>query len=173
MPRTHTLKSLAACGALVLLGACASRQEASAPPPAAAPAPAATTGRPVPPAIQGAQAAPASRQGATPGTRIVKSRDGRFDGEMVGTAAAGSKFSRLAIGMTMDEVTRLIGGPDNIVRHETGKRWIPFYYGNDAQRMQALYRGEGCLTYTGGNVFGGGGSELIRITALPSGACME
>ena len=124
----------------------------------------------MPPATQ---AQTASRQGAAPATRIVKSRDGRFEGEMVGTAAPGSKFSRLAIGMTMDEVTRLIGGPDNIVRHETGKRWIPFYYGNDAQRMQALYRGEGCLTYTGGNVFGGGGSELIRIAAVPSGACME
>lgn len=162
----------AACAALALLGACATRTEpapAAAAAPAPVPAPTATpAGRPVPPA-----GTTAARQGATPATRVVKSRDGRFDGEIVGTPAAGSKFARLAIGMTMDEVTRTIGGPDNLVRHETGKRWIPFYYGNDAQRMQALYRGEGCLTYTGGNVFGGGGSELIRITAMPSGNCME
>ena len=46
-------------------------------------------------------------------------------------------------------------------------------YGNDAQRFQALYRGEGCLTYTAGNVFGGGGSELIRITAAPAGNCTD
>ena len=172
MPRLSASPIVAACGVIVLslaVTGCATRSESAAP----APAPADTAGRPVPPASQGAQAVPAARSGATPATRIVKSRDGRFEGEMVGTPAPGSKFARLAIGMTMEEVTRLIGGPDNIVRHETGKRWIPFYYGNDAQRMQALYRGEGCLTYTAGNVFGGGGNELIRITALPSGACME
>jgi hypothetical protein len=53
---------------------------------------------------------------------------------------------------------------------ETGKRWIPFYFGNDATRLQADYSGEGCLTFTGGSVFGGGTNELIRITADPSGA---
>lgn len=112
-------------------------------------------------------------QGSTPGARVVKSRNGSFDGEIVGTPAANSKFARLQIGMTMSEVSSLIGGPDDMVRHETGKRWIPFYYGNDAQRIQALYRGEGCLTYTGGNVFGGGGNELIRITVSPRGGCLD
>ena len=105
--------------------------------------------------------------------RKVMSRDGKTEGEVYGTPAAGGKFSKLAIGMTFSEVTTLIGGPDNMVRHETGKRWIPFYYGNDSQRLQVLYRGEGCLTYTGGNVFGGGGNELIRITATPSPGCLE
>jgi hypothetical protein len=75
--------------------------------------------------------------------------------------------------MQMEEVTALIGGPDNMIRHETGKRWIPFYFGSDAQRIQALYRGEGCLTYTAGNVFGGGGNTLIRITATPLLTCMD
>ncbi|MGZ8259403.1 MAG: hypothetical protein ACXWUL_02500 [Caldimonas sp.] len=106
-------------------------------------------------------------------TRVVKSRDGTFDGEIVGTPARNSKFAKLQIGMQMEEVTALIGGPDNMARHETGKRWIPFYFGSDAQRVQALYRGEGCLTYTAGNVFGGGGNTLIRITATPLATCME
>ena len=92
---------------------------------------------------------------------------------MVGTPAANSKFAKLQIGMTMREVTGLIGGPDDMIRHETGKRWIPFYFGNDAQRLQVIYKGEGCLTYTGGNVFGGGDSELIRITAAPKGGCLD
>jgi hypothetical protein len=105
--------------------------------------------------------------------RTVKSRDGSFEGEMVGTPAANSKFAKLQIGMTMREVTGLIGGPDDMIRHETGKRWIPFYFGNDAQRLQVIYKGEGCLTYTGGNVFGGGDSELIRITAAPKGGCLD
>ncbi len=113
-----------------------------------------------------------AERGATPGARVVKSRNGKFDGEIIGTPAAKSKFAKLQIGMTMREVSALIGGPDDMHRHETGKRWIPFYYGNDAQRMQALYRGDGCLSYTGGNVFGGGENELIRITVDAKGTCM-
>lgn len=160
-----TTKTIAAAACALLLGACASQR--TAPAPAAEPRPAAAAA----PAAPATTTATPSRASTNPNVRVVKSRDGRFDGEMIGTPAAGSKFARLQIGMTMDEVTRLIGGPDNIVRHETGKRWIPFYYGNDAQRFQALYRGEGCLTYTAGNVFGGGGSELIRIASGANAAC--
>ena len=143
----------------LLLGACAAQQPA--------PSTATASGNSAAPS---ATAAPASRTTAAPPaspygpTRLVKSRDGKFDGEVIGSPVPGGKFAKLAIGMTMSEVTSLIGGPDNLVRHETGKRWIPFYFGGDAQRIQVLYRGEGCLTYTGGNVFGGGGDQLIRIT---------
>jgi hypothetical protein len=122
--------------------------------------------------VSGASSA-STEASSTPGVRTVKSRDGSFEGEMVGTPAANSKFAKLQIGMTMREVTGLIGGPDDMIRHETGKRWIPFYFGNDAQRLQVIYKGEGCLTYTGGNVFGGGDSELIRITAAPKGGCLD
>ena len=121
-----------------------------------------------------ATAAPAA---ATPApsaygpSRLVKSKDGRFDGEIIGTP--GTRFSKLSIGMRMAEVTALIGGPDNMSRHETGKRWIPFYFGGDVQRVEVLYKGEGCLTYTGGNAFGGGGDELIKITATTRGDCLQ
>jgi hypothetical protein len=79
----------------------------------------------------------------------------------------------LQIGMTMSEVSKLIGAPDDMTRHETGKRWIPFYFGNDAQRLQVFYKGEGCLTYTGGNAFGGGENELIRIMVASKATCMD
>lgn len=119
---------------------------------------------------------PAATPAATPApsnTKIVKSTDGSFEGEIVGTIAPNSRFSKLKIGMTLSEVNALIKAPDDLRRHETGKRWIPFYYGNDAQRMQALYIGEGCLTYTGGNVFGGGSNQLIRITADTTRSCFN
>jgi hypothetical protein len=106
-------------------------------------------------------------------TRTVKSRDGRFEGEIVGTIAPGSKFSKLLIGMEQNEVLTLIGGPDSINTHETGKRWIPFYYGNDVRRIEVFYKGEGCLTFTGGNAWGGGGNELIRITATTRTDCTD
>ncbi|WP_020693807.1 hypothetical protein [Noviherbaspirillum massiliense] len=119
------------------------------------------------------QAASEKTQPSTPGARIVKSRNGQFEGEIIGNPAPKSKFAKVQIGMTMREVNELIGTPNDMIRHETGKRWIPFYFGNDAQRLQTLYKGEGCLTYTGGNVFGGGGNELIRIAVDAKGTCFE
>lgn len=104
---------------------------------------------------------------------MVKSRNGAYEGEIVGNIAPNSRFAKLQIGMTMAEVSSMIGAADDMHRHETGKRWIPFYFGNDSQRIQTSYKNEGCLTFTGGNVFGGGGNELIRITAAPKGGCMD
>ncbi|WP_293778130.1 hypothetical protein [uncultured Oxalicibacterium sp.] len=121
-------------------------------------------------ALRSTAAEPVAAQGQA---RIVKSTNGQFEGEIVGTPAPNSKFSKVKIGMKMREVSGLIGAPDDMYRHETGKRWIPFYFGNDSQRLQTLYKGEGCLTYTGGNVFGGGENELIRVTVDASGRCME
>lgn len=160
MTRTPLLATLAAAALLAACGSNPAKTPESAPAAGTAAAPAAA------PAPAAAKApAPAAN------TRIVKSRDGKLEGELVGTPARGSKFAKLQIGMRMSEVNSLIGTPDDLDRHETGKRWIPFYFGSDAQRMQVLYKGEGCLTYTGGNVFGGGGNELIRVTADPSVRC--
>jgi hypothetical protein len=146
--------------AALALGGCASihRMEngGSSPPAAATPATAA------------AKEKPESANG-----RIVKSENGSFTGEIDGTAAAGSKFSKLKIGMTMFNVTQLIGGPDYQRAYATGKAWIPFYFGDDASRLQTYYKGSGCLIFTGGNAFGGGGHQLIRIQNDPKGSCMS
>ena len=92
----------------------------------------------------------------------------------MGTPAANSKFAKLQIGMSTGETQELLGrAPDRSHSYESGKRWIPFYFGNDARRMQVLYRGEGCLIFTGGNVWGAAGGDLIQITADPSGACYQ
>mgnify|MGYP001310847430 CR=1 FL=1 len=107
-------------------------------------------------------------------TRIVKSRDGSFSGEIVGTPGADSKFAKLQIGMDMNEIQGILGhAPDRSHSYESGKRWIPFYFGNDARRLQALYMGEGCLIVTGGNIWGAAGGDLIRIEFDPSGACYK
>lgn len=149
------MRQTAVIGLLALvLGACASQGSSSS-----------SGGTPA--------ATPAAAPTPAGDTATVKSADGTFEGEVVGKIRPGSKFSKLKIGMVMSEVTGLIKAPDDMTRHETGKRWIPFYFGNDAQRVETYYAGEGCLTYTGGNVFGGGDSQLIRITVADSKACMQ
>ena len=76
--------------------------------------------------------------------------------------------------MTMSEVQNVMDrAPDRSHTYESGKRWIPFYFGNDARRMQVLFRGEGCLIFTDGNVWGGAGGDLLEIHADPSGACYQ
>jgi hypothetical protein len=143
---------LALAAALSLAG-CASQKPASAPAQASAPAtPSAATGK----------------------GRAVKSRDGKFEGEVIGQPRAGSKFATLQIGMQMSEVQNVFGrAPDRLHTYESGKRWIPFYFGNDARRMQALYRGEGCLVFSDGNAWGGAGGDLVSIEHDPSGNCYQ
>lgn len=119
-----------------------------------------------------------SEPAAAPATKssdlnTPKSKESGAEGQIIGTPAKNSKFAKLRPGQTFRQVSDLIGPPDDMTRHETGKRWIPFYYGGDAQRLQMYYKNEGCLTYTGGNVFGGGGNELIRITVDPKGGCWK
>ncbi len=88
--------------------------------------------------------------------------------------APGSRFAALKLGMDMDKVQEILGrSPDRTHSYETGKRWIPFYFASDARRLEALYKGEGCLVFTGGNLWGGGGGELIRVEADASGACYD
>jgi hypothetical protein len=145
-----TVAFLGACGTSLQMPTSSSSSPSQ---PAAAPAPAAT--------------APAAS-----GSQTVKSRDGTYEGEITGKARPGSKFAALKIGMDMQEVQTAMGRtPDRFHSYESGKRWIPFYFGNDARRMQALYKGEGCLTFTGGNVWGSSGGDLIGIHHDAAGAC--
>lgn len=121
-----------------------------------------------------AQRAPDTKAAPAPDRQTSTSRDGSFEGEITGTARPGSAFAQLRIGMDMDEVQRVMGrAPDRTHTHESGKRWIPFYFGNDARRLQALYRGEGCLSFTGGNVWGSAGGDLIAIHHDASNACYQ
>ncbi|KPF48243.1 hypothetical protein IP87_17880 [beta proteobacterium AAP121] len=152
-----TYKPLALIACAGALAACA-----SSPGPAPAPAQA--------PAAQVA----ASVVSSNPAPRLVKSIDGKYTGEVIGVIAEGTRFSKLKIGMSTDDVQAVFGRtPDRSHTYESGKRWIPFYFGNDARRMQVLYKNEGCLIFTGGNVWGGGGGDLIQIESDPSGKCYQ
>lgn len=99
--------------------------------------------------------------------RVVKSRDGTFDGEIYGNIPAGSKWSKLQIGMHQSEVERILGTTSNIRGYVTAKAWIPFYFGNDSHRYEAVYSGQGSVAYTGGGM-GGGQGTLMMINYDPA-----
>lgn len=143
---------LACIAFAALLGACASKQPQSTPEPQAA----------------STAAAPA------PARQVVKSRDGSFSGEVIGTVVPDSKFAKLQVGMSIDEVQNILDRvPDRLHTYESGKRWIPFYFGTDSRRMEVLYKGEGCLVFSHGNNWGGGGGTLLSIHHDATGACYQ
>ncbi len=79
------------------------------------------------------------------------------DGGIHGTIPPTSKFAKLEIGMSQQQVMDLIGPPTDTQSYTTGKQWNPFYFGNDAARMEMRYKSEGCITFTGVGI---GGSHL-------------
>jgi hypothetical protein len=72
------------------------------------------------------------------------------DGEIIGKPAPGSKFAKLKIGMPLNQAVALIGPPTSQWTQPTGKAHIPFYYGPDRWVHKYAYKGEGELTFNGG-----------------------
>lgn len=95
----------------------------------------------------------APSKASSPNGRVVKSKDGTIEGEIIGKPAPKSKFAKLQIGMTPEEVEKLIGKADDTDTHTTGKAFIPFHFGGDKRRMEAFYKHEGQLTFSNTNNF--------------------
>jgi len=87
-------------------------------------------------------------------------------GGIVGTIPPDSKFAKISIGMSMKEVYDTIGQPTDTHSYTTGKAFIPFYFGNDVARSEALYKGEGRITFTGAGI-GGVALKVFRIEYDP------
>ena len=51
-------------------------------------------------------------------------------------------------GMTPEEVVNIIGNPQDRNIYETGKRWIPFYFGPDTRRSDWFYGNYGQITFS-------------------------
>ena len=77
---------------------------------------------------------------------------------VIGKPAPGSKFSKLKLGMTMNEVFAKIGRPGGQWERPTGKAHIPFYFGDDRWVIECSYKREGRLTFNAG-----GAKELTTI----------
>ena len=101
-----------------------------------------------------------SKAQAGEGTLVKGIKD--WEGEITGIPARGSKFAKLKIGMSRDEVYGLIGQPSGQGAYVTGKAWIPFYYGSDRVRWEAVYNGSGRLIFS--QQAGWGGSSNFHLT---------
>jgi hypothetical protein len=90
---------------------------------------------------------------------------GDWEGEITGKPVAGSKFSQLQIGMGVQQVINLLGQPSDQGAYLTGKAWIPFYFGSDRSRYEAVYKGQGRLIFatSAGWGWGSEGANLIWI----------
>jgi hypothetical protein len=52
-------------------------------------------------------------------------------------------------GMSLEEVTDLLGPPTSQTTYSTGKAWVPFNYGKkDLQRIKYLYKGHGQVVFS-------------------------
>lgn len=88
---------------------------------------------------------------------------GEWEGEITGRPAAGSKFSRLQIGMPMKQVTDLIGQPSDQGGYITGKAFIPYFFGSDRHRQELVYKNQGRLIFAGGSMGDFSSAHLVWI----------
>ena len=152
---TYLVRALAAL-ATVALSACAHN--------AAAPESSSAAARPSgpPSGMNAAGEVVDSKQVSAGSGRKVKGR-GNWEGEITGKPAPNGKFAKLEIGMSMKEVTDLIGQPSDSGAYITGKAWIPFYLGSDRHRYEFVYKDQGRLIFAGGSIGNFSGGNLIWI----------
>ena len=107
-------------------------------------------------------AAPSEKAESPKDTKTVKGING-WEGEISGKPAPGSRFTKLQIGMSMKQVIDLIGQPTDQGTYETGKAWIPYYYGSDRYRHEMVYKRQGRLIFAGGSSGDSSSGNLISI----------
>ncbi len=93
-------------------------------------------------------------------SKLIEAGSGRtvkgindYEGEITGNPAPKSKFNQLQIGMSLKQVTDIVGQPTDQGAYVTGKAWIPFYFGGDRHRYEAVYEKQGRLIFAGSSGF--------------------
>lgn len=71
-----------------------------------------------------------------------------------------SPLAKVREGMTMGQVAEILGQPSDQNQYVTGKAFIPWYFGDDATRVEWHYKGVGRVIFTGGGAFGQRGGEV-------------
>jgi hypothetical protein len=150
--------------AVIAIAGCAQtgRSGDQAAPAASAPAPRAAAPSGTPPGMNDKGEVVDSSK-VTGGTGQKVKGINNFEGEIHGKPARNSQFTKLQIGMSMKQVTDLIGPPTDRGAYVTGKAWIPFYFGGDRHRYEFVYKNQGRLVFAGGSMGDYTGGNLIWI----------
>ncbi len=173
-PLSARLATLAAVSATLALAGCGNLQMPGSSSPAPAPAPAAgSTAKPAAapaPAPTTAKVGPGmNERGEVVDSKKVEAGFGQkvkglgdWEGEITGKPAS-AKFGQLKIGMSHSQVTALLGQPSDQGSYITGKAFIPFYFGSDKYRYEAVYKGQGRLIFASSATYSFGEMHLIWI----------
>jgi hypothetical protein len=86
----------------------------------------------------------------------VTGRDG-WTGEILGKSTTGSGFSRLQMGMSVAEVTRILGRPSDQGAYLTGQAFNPFHFGSGKSRYELVYKNQGRLIFDSPSAYDFGG----------------
>ncbi len=94
----------------------------------------------------------------------------RSSGPIAATRAIppGSPFAKVKVGMSEGRVYDMIGHPNEVKTYLTGKSWIPFYFGPDTHRKEALYKGMGRIVFTPSSTFGTGVYRVHEVIYDPN-----
>lgn len=143
----------------------AEKKEAGKKTAAPAPAPAAATAKKAPAPVAAADKGGYNLSKNKPVTDSTKVESGQgtmvkgindWEGEVTGVPGPKSRFTRLRIGMSQQQVVDLAGQPTDQGAYVTGKAFIPFYFGSDRSRWEMVYKGQGRLIFSNQSGFGSG-----------------
>jgi len=81
---------------------------------------------------------------------------------------ADKPFAKVKVGMSEGRVYDLIGHPTEVKTYLTGKQWIPFYFGPDTHRKEALYKGQGRIVFQPSHAFGTGVYKVLEVIYDPT-----
>lgn len=95
----------------------------------------------------------------TPSQATAQSAESRIEGNF----PVGSPFSKIRLGMSQGQIHEILGQPTDTKSYQTGKAWIPFYFGSDVMRTDEFYQGVGTITYTGAGI---GGTHWTVLRAI-------
>ena len=150
----RTTLTLALTAGVALLAACQSTSSpgsSSSSSTTAAPAPAAASNKIGPGMNARGEVVDSSKVEAGYGQKVKGVGD--WEGEITGKPAPGTKFTRLQIGMSRQQVLDIVGQPTDQGAYVTGKAWIPFFFGADRYRHELAYKGQGRLIFAGSGGF--------------------
>ena len=108
----------------------------------------------IPPGMNAAGEVVDSTQVAEGYGKKVTGRDG-WTGEILGRSSG--NFSRLQIGMSVAEVTRILGRPSDQGAYLTGQAFNPFSFGAGKSRYELVYKNQGRLVFDSPSAFDYGG----------------